>query len=449
MLTLCLGAVLSLPSSPIDVVVFTRTEGFSHGNIARGVEVLQEMAQGRWNLKVTDDSADLGSDNLEEVEVVVFFNTTMDVLDKPEEASFQRWLEAGGGWVGIHAAADTEYEWPFYGALLGGAYFVDHPHIQEATIRLEDPSHPSVRHLLTNNTNEKPPVWTRTDEWFNYRVSPRAAVHVVASLDESTYEGGSMGDDHPIVWTTAPGKGAGIYTGLGHTNESWDEPAFRSHIAGAIQWASSGGWIPLGNLAGGGWAEHRGWSDVGSATAIDRKLKTTPGTGVLVNGIGGHAGELLSDATFGDCDLHIEFMVPAGSNSGVYIQGRYEIQILDSHGVESPASSDCGGIYERWDEERTPKGWQGHSPTVNAAALPGVWQSYDIRFRAPRFDAQGRKVSNAVMERVMHNGQLIHEDVELFGPTRGGLEPEAMTGPIRLQGDHGPVAYRNIRIRRL
>ena len=258
-----------------------------------------------------------------------------------------------------------------------------------------------------------------------------------------------MGDDHPIVWTTTPGQGAAIYTGLGHTDESWDEPAFRDHIAGAVEWAASGGWVPFGDLAGGGWASHAGWSDVGSAQANGSRLDTTPGSGILVNGPEGMAAELTSHTTFGDCDLHIEFMVPAGSNSGVYVQGRYEVQILDSHGVESPSFGDCGGIYERWDESRTPHGWEGRPPAVNAAAEPGVWQTYDIRFRAPRFDAEGRKIANAVMERVVHNGQLIHKDVELSGPTRGGLTPEATTGPLRLQGDHGPVAYRNIRIRRL
>jgi hypothetical protein len=148
-------------------------------------------------------------------------------------------------------------------------------------------------------------------------------------------------------------------------------------------------------------------------------------------------------------ELHLEFMVPAGGNSGVYVQGRYEIQILDSAGKTALNAGDCGGVYQRWDDARDPKGFEGTPPSVNAAKPAGQWQSYDIVFRAPTFDSDGNKLTNARLDRVMHNGVLIHEDVELTGPTRGGSEPEIAQGPIRLQGDHGAIAYRNIRVRRL
>jgi len=196
------------------------------------------------------------------------------------------------------------------------------------------------------------------------------------------------------------------------------------------------------------WRQHGDWQIVGEAIMNpenEKSLTTKPGRGVIVNGPKGSTVDLLSKAEFADVRAHIEFMVPRGSNSGVYFMGRYEIQILDSYGVEHPKFSDCGGIYQRWDESRTPKGYQGHPPRVNAALPPGQWQTFDVIFRAPRFDVGGKKVANARFEKVIHNGILVHQNVEVTGPTRASpYRDEKPTGPLMLQGDHGPVAYRNI-----
>lgn len=171
-------------------------------------------------------------------------------------------------------------------------------------------------------------------------------------------------------------------------------------------------------------------------------LEGKPGTGTILNGPSGRTVYLYSKAEFGDCAAHIEFVVPKGSNSGVYFQGRYEIQIFDSWGVKESKYSDCGGIYERWKDD---KGYEGVSPRLNAAKEPGQWQSFDVMFRAPRFDAAGKKIANAKFEKIVHNGQVIHENVEVTGPTRAAVyEDEKPLGPLVLQGDHGPVAYRNI-----
>jgi sugar phosphate isomerase/epimerase len=194
------------------------------------------------------------------------------------------------------------------------------------------------------------------------------------------------------------------------------------------------------------------WQVVGDAfmdSTNENMLSSKPGTGTIVNGPEGRTSNLLSKAEFGDVKAHIEFMISKGSNSGVYFMGRYEIQIYDSFGVEKGEypGIECGGIYERWDEDRNPKGYEGHSPRVNASLAPGQWQTFDVIFRAPRFDEAGRKVSNARFEKVVHNGIIVHEDVELTGPTRAGTyDDEKSTGPLMLQGDHGPVAYRNITI---
>lgn len=179
----------------------------------------------------------------------------------------------------------------------------------------------------------------------------------------------------------------------------------------------------------------------------NKLLDSKPGSGAIVNGPDGRTSHLLSKTEFGDVCAHIEFMVGKGSNSGVYFQGRYEIQVFDSWGVAQPHHSDCGGIYQRWDDKRKPQGYEGKSPRVNASTEPGTWQTYDVIFRAPRFDANGKKLSNARFEQVIHNGTIIHEDMEVTGPTRSSAwNDEKPFGPLMLQGDHGPVAYRNIRL---
>jgi hypothetical protein len=182
--------------------------------------------------------------------------------------------------------------------------------------------------------------------------------------------------------------------------------------------------------------------------ANPKRLVTTPGTGVLVNGPAGNTGNIHSKFQHGDVEAHVEFMVSQGSNSGVYFQGRYEIQVFDSWKVEHPKYSDCGGIYERWGEKG---GYEGQAPKVNASREPGQWQTFDVIFRAPRFDANGKKTANAKFLKVVHNGKLIHENVEVTGPTRAATyeNDEKPLGPLMLQGDHGPVAYRNVRLRPL
>lgn len=199
------------------------------------------------------------------------------------------------------------------------------------------------------------------------------------------------------------------------------------------------------------WREPRGKWEVVQGVKLDpadpRKFVFEDGRGVMVNGRNERTSDLLSVQEFGDVEARIEFCVPKNSNSGVYFMGRYEVQILDSWGVKEPKHSDCGGIYERWKDNR---GYEGHPPRVNASKPPGEWQTFDVIFRAPRFDASGKKVENAKFIKVVHNGQVVHENVEVTGPTRAATyeqAPEAPTGPLMLQGDHGPVAFRKITLK--
>jgi Domain of Unknown Function (DUF1080) len=167
----------------------------------------------------------------------------------------------------------------------------------------------------------------------------------------------------------------------------------------------------------------------------------------IANGPKGANSNIYTTQKFGDVELYVEFLIPAKSNSGVYLHGLYEVQVFDSYGVEHPAYSDCGAIYHRWINEKGVGGWP---PTINASRPPGEWQSFHIWFQGPRFDANGKKTVNATFLRVLHNGIAVHERTEVDGPTRSGLElQEAAENPLMLQGDHGPVAYRNMYIRTL
>jgi hypothetical protein len=180
-----------------------------------------------------------------------------------------------------------------------------------------------------------------------------------------------------------------------------------------------------------------------------RRLVVTPGKGVYANGRRGRAHDLLTKEEFGDLEVHVEFLIPKRSNSGVKLQGLYEIQIADSFGVKKPTASDCGGIYPR--AEMLPFYHhidRGVPPRVNAARPAGRWQTLDIRFRAPRFDAAGKKVANPRFVRVVLNGQVVQDDAELKTPTgHNWHRPAVARGPLLLQADHGPVAFRNVRVR--
>jgi hypothetical protein len=182
-----------------------------------------------------------------------------------------------------------------------------------------------------------------------------------------------------------------------------------------------------------------------------KRFRVEPGAGVLLNSDAGRTIDLHTLLEHGSCELHLEFCVPKGSNSGVYLMGNYEIQILDSWGTADGdlKYGSCGGIYGRW-IEATHTSYDGHAPLTNASRAPGEWQSFDMLFHAARFDSSGAKIANARFERLLHNGVLIHEHRECTGPTRGAWsEIDTPRGPLRLQGDHGPVAYRNLRLRPL
>ncbi|WKN43742.1 family 16 glycoside hydrolase [Tunicatimonas pelagia] len=192
------------------------------------------------------------------------------------------------------------------------------------------------------------------------------------------------------------------------------------------------------------------WSLAGSVYANRSEksaLEVEPGTGILANQPREDAqGNLFTTFEHGDLDLELEFMMPKSSNSGVYLQSRYEVQLLDSWGKDSVSFADCGGIYQRWNNDQ---GYDGKAPHTNACYAPGLWQHLSIKFEAPRFDSSGKKIRDAMFREVKLNGVLVHENVAISGPTRAAaFNDEQAIAPLMLQGDHGPVAFRNIRYKR-
>jgi len=218
------------PCAPPKILVFSKTAGFRHDSIPDGIAAIKRLgAENNFAVEATEDAAVFTDANLSQYQAIVFLSTTGTILDDRQKAAFRRYIEAGGGFVGIHSASDTEHDWPWYGGLVG-AYFQSHPGIQKAAIRVEDRSHPSTASL--------PGRWERTDEWYNFALNPRGRVQVLATLDEATYSGGTMGADHPIAWYQAYDGGRAWYTGGGHTKESYAEPLFLQHLLGGIQFAS-------------------------------------------------------------------------------------------------------------------------------------------------------------------------------------------------------------------
>lgn len=211
------------------ILVFTKTTGYRHAAIQDGIVALRALAaEHKIGVAFTEDAAAFTAENLAKYRAVVFLNTTGTLFNEAQRAAFEQYIRAGGGYVGVHSASDTEYNWPWYGSLVG-AYFQKHPAIQQATLKVEDAAYAAKWQL--------PQPWIRTDEWYNFRSNPRADVRVLISLDESTYQGGTMGSDHPIAWEHEFDGGRAWYTGMGHTAESYHNAVFLRHLWSGIVYA--------------------------------------------------------------------------------------------------------------------------------------------------------------------------------------------------------------------
>ncbi|HEY8782528.1 MAG TPA: ThuA domain-containing protein [Mucilaginibacter sp.] len=223
---LCFAAA-SVNAKP-KVLIFCKTAGFHHASIPAGIKAVTKLGQeNNFDVDTTTDSKKFTYANLKHYAAVIFLSTTGDVLNDAQQAEFEKYIRAGGGFVGVHSATDTEYNWPWYGNLVG-AYFKSHPAQQNATLDIVDRNFIATKHL--------PAEWKRFDEWYNFKwIAP--GLHVLIKIDEKSYTGGANGDDHPMSWYHEYDGGRAFYTELGHTDESYSEPLYLKHLLGGILYA--------------------------------------------------------------------------------------------------------------------------------------------------------------------------------------------------------------------
>ncbi|MET8405935.1 ThuA domain-containing protein [Streptomyces sp900116325] len=402
------------------VLVFSKTAGFRHDAIPEGVAALKELgASSNITVDATEEAGQFTTSNLARYDAVVFLSTTGDVLNADQQKAFENYIASGGGYMGVHAAADTEYDWSFYGGLVG-AYFAGHPAIQPVTVRVEDHKNPATAHLDD--------AWVRTDELYNYRTNPRDKVKVLATLDETTYTGGTMKGDHPITWCQSYGGGRSFYTGLGHTKESYAEPAFRQLLLGGVRYAA--GQVKADCKPDTGYRSIfngktlEGWKQAGPGKfdVVDGELRSEGGMGLLTY----QAKEL------GSYSLKLDWKLAGDDNSGVFV-GFPE--------SDDPWSAVNNGYEVQIDATDAPDRTTGSVYTFKAANIkardqvlrpPGQWNSYEIKVQGERLQ-------------VFLNGVKIN-DFTNTDPVRSLKD-----GYIGLQ-NHGAddqVSFRNIQLKEL
>lgn len=420
------------------VLFLTHSAGFRHSvvtrpepeTLAHAERALIDAAQGRYEVIATQDCGALTKEALEDLDAVFFYTTGELPISEDGRGALMDWIRGGGAFVGSHCASDTYYRFAPYQQMLGGA-FDGHPWHEEVGVVVEDREHPATRHL--------PQRFSIHDEIYQFKQFTRVPLRVLMRLDGERTElsrGKRADGDYALAWARSYGEGRVFYTALGHRESVWEDERFLAHVLGGIDWALEGEHVfreaPADAQVVVGAGEHGLRSRSGEPSGWrfeDGVIRVEPGS-----------GNAFSSREFGDAWVHVEFNCPESppevkgqgrGNSGVYVQGRYEVQVLDSHG-EPARWNEAGGIYAK------------HVPLVNAARPAGEWQSYDILFTAPRFDGGGAKTANARMT-VWFNGALIHDDVEIDGPTAAAMSgDERATGPLMLQ-DHGNlVRYRNV-----
>ncbi len=436
------GRAAALAATKLPRVLFlTHSAGFVHDVVKRpdpfvlslAEETFTEMAKGAFEVECTQDCGAITAENLARFDAVMFYTTGELPIPPAQRDELMRWIAAGHAFVGVHCATDTLYQYAPYQALVGGA-FDGHPWHEKVGIRVLDRDTPATAHL-----GER---FELTDEIYQFKNLVREPLRLLLALDDASIDAskGNQGKDglYPNAWMREWGSGRVFYTALGHRPEVWKDERFRKHLLGGLDWAIHGPDLPAPVPPGAqvlfDGRSLEGWRKRDSDAAAGWTLSED-----FVEGKPG-AGDIQTRAELGSGWLHVEFLVPQEGaehtgqergNSGVYVQGRYEIQVLDSFGLES-GDGDCGAIYGK------------RAPSVNACRKPQRWQSYDIRFRAPQSDASGKKTANARFS-VWQNGIEIQHEVEVDGVTGGAISAqESPRGPLLLQ-DHGHlVRYRNV-----
>ena len=442
LLALCCSALLvstfcisrTADAAAKQVLVVSVTKGFRHGSIPLGEQIIKDLGEKsrQWEVDYARTDEDLAqkmtAGGLRNYDVVIFNNTSGD-LPFPDRQGLLDWVRSGGGVVGIHAATDAfrvtgdSPGWPGYIDMMGGE-FIGHGAQSEVECLVEDPKHPATKDL--------PSSFKVLDEIYRFRHFSRSKVRGLITLDKHPNSGEP--GDYPISWVRSYGKGRVFYTSLGHRDDVWTNELFQRHLTGGMRWAlglEKGSARPVWPPLPASLAEKReGFRALFNARNTTgwhpRHEGRTPWTvqnGMLVMGHGG--GDIITDETFRDFVLRYEYMSPKGGNSGVYLRGRYEIQVLDDFDAKKPDIHGNGSIYGKI------------APSAFASRAPGEWQTVEAKL-----------VGNRVT--VILNGVKIIDDNLIDGVTGGALDDKIdQPGPFMLQGDHGPVAYRNIRIKAL
>jgi type 1 glutamine amidotransferase len=350
-----LAAIVAMPNALVvpnpHVLVFSKTTGFRHDSIPLAIAAIQKLGKDHgFQVDATEDSETFTDEKLKPYDLIIFASTTGDPLNDDQQKAMERFVESGKGWMGIHAASDTEYDWPWYAELVG-AYFKSHPPGgQRVHVKIENRGNPG--------TIDLPRLWIRPDEWYDWRANPRGKVTVLASLDEGFYKNDPQ--DHPIAWCHWQGKGRAWYTEMGHFKEAYSEPEFVKHLYGGLMWAAQG--------------------SVKAKGAADIQWQTGNTRTALLNAQG----------SFEDCQLHAEFKLGAGKNATLLLPW--------GHGLEI-SNDNCGAV-------------EGNRPKVNAFAGKDEWNTFDILYRAPRF-RDGKKVQNACFIEVRLNGIIVQQNQEV------------------------------------
>lgn len=433
--TLLLATAVAVSAAPKPVLVVTVTKGFRHSSIPTAEKVLADLAQrdGSFTVDYARNDEELKRKTTDAAlagyEAVIFANTTGD-LPLADVNAFLSWIQGGKGFIGMHSATDTfrghQPLHPF--TLMINGEFKTHKEQVEVEAINSDPTFPSNRHLG--------PSYKVFDEIYILNGYQRAAVRALLDLDRHPNSG--MPGHYPISWARTYGNGRVWYTSLGHREDVWESSDYQKHILGGIRWAlslESGDatpqslkvQLPATELAEGfrplfNGEDLQGWR----LRNADGVPSWSAQNGMLVNEMpeNGHGTDLVSTESFRDFTVRYEYLIPKGANSGFYLRGRYEIQILDDHG-QAPGDGSNGALYSL------------KPPARNVSKPAGQWQQVEATLR-------GNRVT------VVLNGVTIHDNVELTRPTGGQLDNHVdQPGPFLLQGDHGAVAFRNLRIKPL
>jgi uncharacterized protein len=432
-------SVLVAWAQPKRVLVVTATQGFRHSSIPVAERVLGELAEksqaftvdyargGKDGKDDKDLKEKMSPEALKKYDAVIFANTSGD-LPIPDRDAFISWVKSGKGFAGMHAASDTLHGYPPYIEMLGGAF---HTHGDQVCVDCinQNPQHPSTRHLGS--------AWTIFDEIYIFKNFNRSKVHGLLTLDKHPNTG--IPGDYPVAWTKYVGNGRVFYTSLGHREDVWENPLYQRHILEGIRWV-------LGQVE----ADATPQSTAAKLAPIEKeegfrllfngtdlkgwRLRNPQGhkswsvqNGMLVNVATGdqHGTDLVSEEKFKDFTVRYEYMIPRNSNSGFYLRGRYEVQILDDYLSVRPTLHGNGALYNF------------RAPSAFVSRAPGEWQEAESTIKGDRIT-------------VVLNGVKIHDNVRIDRATGGEIDSNlGEPGPIMLQGDHGSIALRNIRIKSL